>query len=187
MTTKIEIRRIIIFLAFAFGIAWSAALVIYLTGGLVEQPADWVRVYPGAGADGNGLHVGARPRQYLHPPDHARGLERGGAASPLQERLALLADCLDPAIPHDRCRSSPVFRSFSPLFRLVLINHQANDSQIAFAGEFIPLGCIDHPAGSGRVAFARSSIPSPPLARNSAGGPIYSQNSCRWAGVKPCC
>jgi membrane protease YdiL (CAAX protease family) len=38
MTTKIDIRRILIFLAFAFGIAWAAALVIYLTGGLVGSP-----------------------------------------------------------------------------------------------------------------------------------------------------
>jgi len=38
MTTKIDTRRILIFLAFAFGIAWSAALVIYLTGGLTDSP-----------------------------------------------------------------------------------------------------------------------------------------------------
>jgi membrane protease YdiL (CAAX protease family) len=38
MTTKIDTRRILIFLAFAFGIAWAAALVIYLTGGLVGSP-----------------------------------------------------------------------------------------------------------------------------------------------------
>ncbi len=32
-------KRIIIFIAFAFGIAWSASLVIYLTGGLENSPA----------------------------------------------------------------------------------------------------------------------------------------------------
>jgi membrane protease YdiL (CAAX protease family) len=31
-------KRLIIFLAFAFGIAWSASLVIYLTGGLENSP-----------------------------------------------------------------------------------------------------------------------------------------------------
>lgn len=31
-------RRVIVFLAFAFGIAWALALVVYLTGGLVNSP-----------------------------------------------------------------------------------------------------------------------------------------------------
>src|SRR5574341_1590086 len=38
MTTHVDTRRILIFLAFAFGIAWATALVIYLTGGLVNSP-----------------------------------------------------------------------------------------------------------------------------------------------------
>jgi uncharacterized protein len=38
MEPKIDTRRIVIFLAFAFGIAWLTALVIYLTGGLVDSP-----------------------------------------------------------------------------------------------------------------------------------------------------
>jgi membrane protease YdiL (CAAX protease family) len=38
MNTKIETRRILIFLAFAFGIAWLTGLVIYLTGGLTDSP-----------------------------------------------------------------------------------------------------------------------------------------------------
>jgi membrane protease YdiL (CAAX protease family) len=35
---KIDLRRIGIFLAFAYGIAWATALVIYLTGGLANSP-----------------------------------------------------------------------------------------------------------------------------------------------------
>jgi membrane protease YdiL (CAAX protease family) len=38
METKIETRRILIFLAFAFGIAWLTGLAIYLTGGLTDSP-----------------------------------------------------------------------------------------------------------------------------------------------------
>jgi membrane protease YdiL (CAAX protease family) len=38
MDSKLDIRRIFIFLAFAFGIAWLTGLVIYLTGGLVDSP-----------------------------------------------------------------------------------------------------------------------------------------------------
>src|SRR5512140_278252 len=38
METKIDRRRIYIFLAFAFGIAWTTSLVIYLTGGLTHSP-----------------------------------------------------------------------------------------------------------------------------------------------------
>lgn len=38
MDSKLDVKRILIFLAFAFGIAWSIALVIYLTGGLVDSP-----------------------------------------------------------------------------------------------------------------------------------------------------
>ena len=38
MQTYRDTRRILIFLAFAFGIAWLTGLVIYLTGGLVNSP-----------------------------------------------------------------------------------------------------------------------------------------------------
>ncbi|HTX92865.1 MAG TPA: CPBP family intramembrane glutamic endopeptidase [Anaerolineales bacterium] len=38
MKTNIDSRRILIFLGFAFGIAWAAGLVIYLTGGIVGSP-----------------------------------------------------------------------------------------------------------------------------------------------------
>ena len=38
MHKQVDTRRIIIFLAFAFGIAWIAGLVIYLTGGLTNSP-----------------------------------------------------------------------------------------------------------------------------------------------------
>ena len=38
MDKRADTRRIIIFLAFAFGIAWVTGLVIYLTGGLTNSP-----------------------------------------------------------------------------------------------------------------------------------------------------
>lgn len=45
MNNLLDTKRIAIFLAFAFGIAWLAALVIYLTGGLVNSP----EIVPGTG------------------------------------------------------------------------------------------------------------------------------------------
>jgi len=38
MVTKIDSRRILVFLLFAFGIAWLTGLVIYLTGGIATSP-----------------------------------------------------------------------------------------------------------------------------------------------------
>jgi membrane protease YdiL (CAAX protease family) len=38
METKVDIRRTIIFMSLAFGIAWSTGLYIYLNGGLVNSP-----------------------------------------------------------------------------------------------------------------------------------------------------
>jgi len=38
MQEKIDVKRILIFLAIAFGIAWAGGLVLYLTGGLAENP-----------------------------------------------------------------------------------------------------------------------------------------------------
>ena len=38
MTQKLDIKRIIVFLILTFGLAWSAALIIYLTGGLTNSP-----------------------------------------------------------------------------------------------------------------------------------------------------
>jgi membrane protease YdiL (CAAX protease family) len=38
MDKKLDTRRIIIFLGFAFGIAWIAGLIIYLNGGLTNSP-----------------------------------------------------------------------------------------------------------------------------------------------------
>ena len=38
MEKQPDTRRIIIFLSFAFGIAWITGLIIYLTGGLVNSP-----------------------------------------------------------------------------------------------------------------------------------------------------
>ena len=43
MTANIDKKRILIFLGFAFGIAWAAALIIALTGGLTNSP----QVFPG--------------------------------------------------------------------------------------------------------------------------------------------
>jgi len=36
--SRLQIRRLVIFLAFTFGIAWMVGLIIYLTGGLVNSP-----------------------------------------------------------------------------------------------------------------------------------------------------
>jgi membrane protease YdiL (CAAX protease family) len=38
MNAKPDTRRILIFIGFAFGIAWATGLVIYLTGGLMDSP-----------------------------------------------------------------------------------------------------------------------------------------------------
>ena len=38
MESKIDTRRLVLFLGFAFGIAWIAGLIIYLTGGLTNSP-----------------------------------------------------------------------------------------------------------------------------------------------------
>src|SRR5512137_1092294 len=38
MDAKLDTRRIILFLGFAFGIAWITGLIIYLNGGLTNSP-----------------------------------------------------------------------------------------------------------------------------------------------------
>ncbi len=38
MNDNVDTRRVLIFLAWAFGIAWAASLVVYVTGGLVDSP-----------------------------------------------------------------------------------------------------------------------------------------------------
>jgi uncharacterized protein len=45
MNNHLDIKRITIFLAFAFGIAWLFGLVVYLTGGLDYSP----EIFPGSG------------------------------------------------------------------------------------------------------------------------------------------
>jgi membrane protease YdiL (CAAX protease family) len=45
MNNKLDIKRITIFLAFAFGIAWLNGLIVYLTGGIVQSP----EIIPGSG------------------------------------------------------------------------------------------------------------------------------------------
>jgi membrane protease YdiL (CAAX protease family) len=42
---KLETKRIAVYLAFAFGVAWACGLIIYLTGGLVDSP----QLVPGTG------------------------------------------------------------------------------------------------------------------------------------------
>jgi membrane protease YdiL (CAAX protease family) len=44
MDRPLDNRRVLIYLAFAFGIAWAASLVVYLTGGLQDSPM----VFPAA-------------------------------------------------------------------------------------------------------------------------------------------
>lgn len=38
MSNKLDLRRIIIFIIIAFGLAWLAAVAVYLTGGIVNSP-----------------------------------------------------------------------------------------------------------------------------------------------------
>ncbi len=38
MQTTVDVKRVTIYLAFAFGLAWATSLVIYLTGGLKNSP-----------------------------------------------------------------------------------------------------------------------------------------------------
>lgn len=38
MNAKLDVKRIVVFLAIAFGIAWATGLVLYLTGGVFESP-----------------------------------------------------------------------------------------------------------------------------------------------------
>lgn len=38
MSHKLDLKRIFTFLAFAYGLAWAVALVVYLTGGLANSP-----------------------------------------------------------------------------------------------------------------------------------------------------
>jgi membrane protease YdiL (CAAX protease family) len=45
MNNRLDIKRITLFLVFAFGIAWGVGLVIYITGGLVHSP----EIIPGSG------------------------------------------------------------------------------------------------------------------------------------------
>lgn len=38
MQVKLDVKRVLIFLAIAFGIAWAGGLILFLTGGLAENP-----------------------------------------------------------------------------------------------------------------------------------------------------
>jgi hypothetical protein len=90
-TNTVDTKRIAIFLAVAFGFAWLMALIIYLTGGLVNSPElIGHRHQPGAGAGGGGLHGCACPGQRGGAPGHTRRLAKCHAAAQLAKRLALL-------------------------------------------------------------------------------------------------
>ena len=69
-------KRIGIFLGFAFGIAWTIALIIALTGGFDQQQRNDSRhrYYPGTGTGGDGLYVGAGTGASADPLDHQRRL-----------------------------------------------------------------------------------------------------------------
>ena len=38
MNTNVDRKRIVVYLAFSFGLAWAVGLVVYLTGGLANSP-----------------------------------------------------------------------------------------------------------------------------------------------------
>ncbi len=42
MSKTIDLRRIAVFVVLAFGIAWTGGLVIFLTGGLIGQQAEYL-------------------------------------------------------------------------------------------------------------------------------------------------
>lgn len=70
METSVDKKRILIFLAFAFGISWAGALIIYLTGGLENSP-----VYDIAGAQIS-LALILLPTVYMFGPAIANILTR---------------------------------------------------------------------------------------------------------------
>ena len=117
MEKQIDSRRIIIFLAFAFGIAWITGLVIYLTGGLTNSP----QIVPGIS-----LALVLLATAYMWAPALGNiltrlitreGWKECGPAPAFQKRLALLAGRLVPAGGDDAAWSGPVFCDFSAVFR----------------------------------------------------------------------
>ncbi len=62
MNTTLDRKRILIFLALAFGIAWAGALVIYLTGGLEGSPFTYL-IHSGVHGRADG-RTRADPRHY---------------------------------------------------------------------------------------------------------------------------
>lgn len=69
MNTTLDTRRIWIFLALAFGVAWATALVIYLTGGLIDSPMLWPNL-------GISLAVALLAGPYMFAPAIANALTR---------------------------------------------------------------------------------------------------------------
>lgn len=66
---KVDTRRVLIYLAFAFGIAWLAGLVVYLTGGIANSQ----ELFPGTGITVVGLLL---PIAYMGAPAIAHVLTR---------------------------------------------------------------------------------------------------------------
>ncbi|MBN1373244.1 MAG: CPBP family intramembrane metalloprotease [Anaerolineaceae bacterium] len=66
---KVDTRRVLIYLAFAFGIAWLAGLVVYLTGGLANSQ----ELFPGTGITWVALLL---PVAYMGAPAIAHVLTR---------------------------------------------------------------------------------------------------------------
>ena len=66
---KVDTRRVLIYLAFAFGIAWLAGLVVYLTGGMANSQ----ELFPGTGITVVALLL---PVAYMGAPAIAHVLTR---------------------------------------------------------------------------------------------------------------
>ena len=112
---KLDRKRITIYLAWAFGLAWMTSLIIYLTGGLRDSPV----LLPGTGITLAfvllALPVMWSPAPGPHPDPlaDARGLAGRRPAAPIQARLALLAGGLVPARPALDPRRGRLFSSIS--------------------------------------------------------------------------
>ncbi|OQA13808.1 MAG: hypothetical protein BWY63_03354 [Chloroflexi bacterium ADurb.Bin360] len=66
---RVDTRRVLIFIAFAFGIAWLAGLAVYLTGGLTNSR----ELIPGTGITAVALLL---PVAYMGAPAIAHVLTR---------------------------------------------------------------------------------------------------------------
>ena len=106
MIDKLDVKRILIFLAFAFGIAWVGGLVLYLTGGLAESPYT-------AGYFAHHLYGRAIDCASAHADDHARRLARYVRGLQTAQGVALLAHRLVRARPVEHCGIGRLLRALS--------------------------------------------------------------------------